>query len=160
MTEKTISLSIRRFGRVARERGRVILILLLALYIFYNVCEHFFILENGSEIELKRAFVVKALQLQGISVETCICNDNIQGLNATGYRFMSLKEIQDTAESVGDLNYCCVSEINFNGIDASVTVMNICKRMGYRSELNGVTYRFHRYFLNLWDWNENILFIF
>ena len=160
MTEKTISLLIKRFGRALRQRGREILILLLIIYALNYTREHFFVLENNSEAELKRAFIVKSIQLQGISTDTYICNENIQGCNITGYQFMSLNEIQDRADSVGNLNYCCISEITFNGIDARVTVMNICRRTGFTSELSGATYRFHRYFLNLWEWNKNIFFLF
>ena len=160
LTEKTISLLIKRFGHALRQRGREILILLLILYALNYTREHFFILENNSEVELKRAFIFKALQLQGINTDTCICNDDIHSYNITGYRFMPLKEIQDYADSIGELNYCYVSEITFNGVDASVTVMNICRCMGHMSEYSGATYRFHRYFLNLWEWNKNILFLF
>ena len=149
--ENTSSLFIRRFG--------IVIFLLLAAIPLSNIHEHLFILENGSEIELKRALVFKALQLRGVRVDTCICNDNIQGYNVTGYQFMSLKEIKDISESRGELNYCCVSEVDFNGSEASVTVMNISRLSGYESALNGVMYRFHRYFLNFWGWNDDIRLI-
>jgi hypothetical protein len=147
LVEKPSSLSIKRFFRL-------ILILFIVTIALNYGREHLFILGTGSEIELKGAIIVKVLQLRGISTDTCICNENIQGINVTGYRFMRLAEIQDIAKSAGNLNYCCISECEYNGVDVSVTVMKIFKRSGYESELDGVMYRFHRYYLNLWGWSD------
>lgn len=98
------------FGR----RGWIILFLIIGVMLSYIFIgnPNLFIIDSHSETELRRALVIKALQLHDVSSDAIVCSDNIREYNVTGYRLMSWEQILDMADSVGDMEYIGVSVFN------------------------------------------------
>lgn len=91
----------------------------------------------------------------GASADSIVCSDNIQMYNITGYRLMSTEEILDNRmHAVGDTSSYFVSNIELNGSDAHVDVVNVRYRVDNEwVPLDDAGFTFHRHFLNLWDWS-------
>lgn len=146
-----------------RRRGWIILFIIVGVILFnyYNVNPNLFIIESSSETELKRALVIKALQLLKVSSDAIVGSDNIREYNVTGYRLMSWEQIQDMADSLGNMEYVGVSVFtpfteSENGGYFSLVVGNWFvgpRNSGYGSTGGeGFEVRFHRYLFNVWGW--------
>ena len=151
--EKISSLKIGR-------RTVIIFILLLAAIPLNNIRMHLFIIENGSDIKIERALIVKALQLMGASADSIVYSGNIQKYNLTEFRLMNMDEIQDNRmQSAGDTSNFFVSLLEFNGSDAQVNVVYVRNNVDdvwLYENLNDVDFTFHKLYLNLWNWSEYI----
>ncbi len=146
-----------------RRRGWIILFLIIGVtlsYIFIGN-PNLFIIDSSSDIELKRALVVKALQILEVPSDAIVGSDNIRKYNVTGYRLMSWEQIQDMADSMGNMEYVGVSVFNpftesQNEGDFSLVVGNWFvgpRNSGYGSTGGeGFEVRFHRYLFNVWGW--------
>jgi hypothetical protein len=152
--EKISSLKIGR-------RTVIIFILLLTAIPLNNIRMHLFIIENGSEVELERTLIVKALHLMGASADSIVYSENIQKYNITEFRLMNIEEIQDNRmQSVGDTSNFFVGVPYFSGSDAHLNVVYVRNNVDndidfmFFETINDVDFTFHRLFLNLWNWSE------
>ena len=144
----------RAFGK----RGALILVVSLAIILLVASTSHLFLLRGGSETQTKAALTAKALQLFGVPQGALVCVDNIRAYNVTGYRLMSYDEILDLADSAGDTAYVGVGIVEITGDEATITVGNwhaAPRNATYASTAGeGVIYRFHRYTLDVWSWDD------
>jgi hypothetical protein len=145
-------ISSQKIGR----RTVIIFILLLAAIPLNNIRMHLFIIENGSEVELERSLIIKALQLMGASADSIVYSENIQKYNITDFRLMNMDEILDNRmQSVGDTSNFFVGVLDFSGSDAHLNVVHVRNDgESLLHDLNNVDFTFHKLYLNLWNWSE------